>query len=197
MQTTQGGQELMSQADVAGMELFDFIPEDEVYTGPTGKSYAPPPEGKYWGTLPIITDEAFGKTQANFLKVTIDPITIVNPNGPGDGYTVRFTHLSAKKYSNRNTSQVIDFLRACGIGFVPKDAEEAKEVIKALSGKSVQFALQWEAWDKDADVTVTGEDKFPLNDDGTRQSWIPSQVDETKKVYANGKVRYFISAVAK
>lgn len=118
-----------------------------------------------------------------------------NPNGAGDGYAVRFTRLSGKKYSNKNTSQIIEFLRACGVTYVPKDADEAKQYIKSCSGKSFQFALQWEAYDKDAQKATKGMENFPTLEDGTRQTWVPAEFDSTQKVWANGKVRFFISAV--
>lgn len=183
-------------ADVAGFDVvqFDYIPEEEVFVGGSGKSYAPPPDGKYWGQVPMITDEAFGTTREGYLSVTIDPITLVG-NSVGDGYDVRFTRLSGKKYSNKNTSQVIEFLRACGISQTPKDAEEAKQMLKMCSGKTFQFALIWEAYDKDAQKSIKGMENFPTLEDGTRQSWVPAEFDANTKVYANGKVRFFISAV--
>lgn len=186
----------MTSADaIAGIDLAAWDPiEGEVEDG--GKNFVSlPPEGKYFGTAPIITDEAFGRTQQNYPNVNIDPITILGPDGK-EGYKVRFTRLSSKKYSNRNSSQVIDYLRACGISQVPTSEDSMKQLVKATSGKTFQFVLQWEAYDKATQESIKGEESFPIVD-GQRQTWVPSSVDPDVKVYANGRVKFFISAVGK
>ncbi len=195
LNTTIKGEENL--ADVSGLDIkVDYIPEDEVEAGGTGKSYGPPPDGKYFGQAPIITDESFGVTAAGYLSATLDPITIIAQGGqPGDGYQVRFTRLSSKQYSNKKTSQVIEFLRACGVSATPKTADEAKLMLKACSGKTFQFALQWEAYDKDAQKSVKGMDNFPIGEDGKPQPWVAAEYDATQRVWANGKVRFYISAV--
>lgn len=184
-------------ADAAMMNMVDFDPIEGDYEdgGGSGKSYAPPPEGRYFGQAPIITDANFGTTREGKLKVTLDPITVVNPGGEGDGYEVRFTQLSAKPYAvtYRKGSQAIDFIRACGINANPQSLDELKNYLKMCSGKTFQFALQWEAYNKDTQTSTKGMDNFPLLEDGKRQTFILD--GDKKKVYANGKVRYTISAV--
>jgi hypothetical protein len=182
-------------ADIAGMETVAFDVLDGDYQD-GGKNFVSlPPEGKYIGQAPVITDESFGLTRENYLKLTIDPITIVgdsNGGGTGKDYKVRFTRLSAKKYSNRNGSQVMDYLRACGFDVKPNSPDELKQYLKMTSGKTFQFALQWEGYDKnDPERDLRGADKFGGN------TWVASEIDPEQKVYANGKVRFFISAVGK
>jgi len=178
-------------ADIAGMETVIFDPIDMASYEDGGKSFVSlPPEGKYMGQAPVITDESFGLTNAGHRKVTLDPITIVSDEGKG--YQIRFTRLSAKKYSNRNGSQVLDFLRACGINAPINSDEEMKAYLKMCSGRTFQFALQWEGYDKnDPNRDLRGADKFG------GQTFVMSDVDPEQKIYANGKVRFFISAVGK
>lgn len=183
-------------ADVAQMNTVAFDPIDMDSYEEGGKSFvALPPEGKYWGQAPIFTDESFQLTKENYRKVIIDPITIVNSD-VGNGYQIRFSSLSAKKYSNRNGSQVLDFLRACGISAPITSDAELQAYVKACSGKSFQFALVWEGYDKlDKDREIRGQEAFVV--DGVQQNFIYSDVDPTQKVWANGKVKFYISAVGK
>lgn len=179
-------------ADVAQMDTILFDPIEGNYEE-GGKAFvALPPEGKYFGVAPLITDENFGVTKAGYLSVSLDPITITNPGQAGDGYKIRFTKLSAKKFSNRNGSQIMDYLRACGLDVKPNSTEELKNYIKMTSGKTFQFALIWEGYDKnDPDREIRGADAFG------GQTWVESAVDPEVRVWANGKVRFFISAVGK
>jgi hypothetical protein len=179
-------------ADVAGFDAILFDPiEGDYQEG--GKAFVElPPEGKYMGQAPVFTDESFTNTREGYLKVIVDPITVQNPGGPGDGYKIRFSSLSAKKYSNRNASQVMDFLRACGLNVKPNSTEEVKQYIKACSGRTFQFALAWEGYDKnDPDRQIRGQEAFG------GQRYVTSNVDETVKIWANGKVKFYISAVGK
>ena len=178
-------------ADVAQTNLSAFDPIDFDKYQDGGKNFAPPPEGRYIGKAPMITDECFGATAEGYLKLNIDPVEIVSP-GTGNGYKVRFTRLSAKKYSNRNGSQVLDYLRACGIGARPSSNDELKAALKMTSGRTFNFALVWEAYNKDTQETTSGQDNFELLPDGSRQTFVK---DGDKKWYANGKIRYFVSAV--
>ncbi len=186
-------------ADIAQMDTVQFDPIDfEKYEdGGQSKSYAPPPEGRYFGRAPVITDESFGLTQAGYLKVTVDPIEIVNDPG-NSGYKVRFTNLSAKKYSNREGSQVMDFLRACGINARPKNVDELKAALKSASGRTFQFHLIWEAYNKDSQESTQGWENFPINPQNPEQRlpYVIDQFDTTKRWYANGRARYFVSAVS-
>lgn len=195
-------------ADIAQMELTEPDPIDfEKYQdGSTGQSYAPPPEGQYVAKAPIFRDNgtttigpdnSFGATKAGYLKVAIDPIEIVGPTN--EGYKVRFASLSAKKYSNREGNQILDFLRACGLPIRPKTNDEYKSAIKMASGKVFKFGLVWEAYIKDTEQTIKGQDNFPLDpqDPTKRLSYVVDEFDPKKKHYANGKVKYYVSAIQK
>lgn len=187
-------------ADIAAMDLVEADPINyEEYQEQTGfQSYAPPPEGKYTAKAPIFTEEAFGATKEGYLKVTVDPIEIIGPTNAG--YKIRYQMpLSAKKYSNREGNSIIDFLRAVGLAIRPKTNAEYVSAVKMASGRPFQFGLVWEAYNKDTQETTKGESNFPPDpqDPSKRQPFIQDEYDSKKKIYANGKVKYYISAVAK
>lgn len=177
------------------MDLMPFEPPDydNYDDGAPQGSYAPPDPGRYTGKVPLITDEAFGKTQEGYLSVLVDPIEILG-NG---GHTVRFTYLSAKKYKNREASQVTDFLRSCGIAARPKTNEEVKAAVKQASGRTFQFGLDWEARNKTTGEKVKGKANFPQDpaDPNKKLPYILDTVDANKRWWANGRIRYFINAI--
>lgn len=194
----------MPMADVVQDNLvpFDAIDFDNYSEGGGGKSYAPPAEGRYFGKVPMITDEMLVRTKAGYRSVKIDPIEVL---ATGDGtalpepYNVRFTSLSAKKYSNREGSQIMDFLRACGIDARPRTEAELDAAIKTASGRTFQFQLIWEAYNKDSQENTQGYENFPVDPQNPekRLPYIVDQYDTTKRWWANGKIKYFVSAVAK
>lgn len=185
-------------ADIAGLNMVEFdVIEGDYQDGGSFVSNYPtlPPENKYFGRVGMITDENFGVTQANYRKVEKIEIEVFESGEPP--YVSRYNNLSAKKYSNRNGSQVIDFLRACGISQIPTSDEELIALVKSCSGRTCQFGLVWEAYDKDTETTTRGMDNFPPDPQNPSQRlrYVYSEADPTKKVYANGKVKYWVSAV--
>ena len=183
----------VAQLNLVEPELIDF----DKYQDGGNTSYAPPPEGRYFGKAPIITDESFGATKEGLLKLSLDPIEIVN-DAKHSGYKVRFTSLSVKKYKNREGNQMMDFLRACGLNLRPKNNQEYIAALKQASGRTFQFALIWEAYNKDTEERTSGYDNFPPDPQNPDQKlpYIVDQYDPTKRWWANGKVRYFVSAVS-
>lgn len=184
-------------ADVAQLNLVepDQIDFDKYEDG-GGKSYGPPAEGRYFAKVPLIpvSDDpaVFQSTREGYLKIKVDPLAVV-----GTEYNVRFTTLSAKKYSNREGNQILDFIHACGLDLRPKTNEEYKQAVRLCSGKTAQFGLIWEAYNKDTEETTKGAKNFPVGNDGKPQSWLQDPYDSNKKIYANGRVQYWISALAK
>lgn len=195
-------------ADVAqtGLKQFDPIDYEKYEDAGASKSYAPPAPGKYTGRAPIIKDDgtdvisetnSFGRTQQGYLKLQLDPIEVLDaPQGP---YQVRFTRLSGKKSANRNASQIVDFLRACGIAARPMNEQELRAACRMASGRTFQFSLTWEGYNKDTQTRYRLED-FPLDenapaDSGKRVPFIQDEFDSKKRWFANGAVRYFVSAI--
>jgi hypothetical protein len=199
----------MMTADVSQMNLkpFDPIDYDNYDDGPKGggTSYAPPAEGRYTGRIAALPDDgsdvisstnSFGRTQEGYLKVQLPDIEILE--GTANGYKVKYTRLSSKKYAKKNGSQALDFLRACGIDARPQSEAELRSLLKQTVGRPFQFQLIWQAYDKNSETEIRGAENFPLLPDGvTRQSWIKDKFDDTKRWFANGTVRYFVSAFNK
>lgn len=190
-------------ADIAMMNLIE--PEQvelDTYQdgGGSGKSFAPPDEGKYTGRLPMITEENFGPTNEGYLKLKIDfDIADAPPRTDGAPQQIKYASFSAKKYKNRNGSQMLDLIRACGVTPTANTNEYLKQTLKGLSGQTFQFQLVWEAYNKDADENINGQENFPPdpNNAGKRLSYVIDPYDNTKRWFANAKVKYTISAVGK
>ena len=190
------------QTNLKPFDAIDF--ENYKDGGGSGKSFAPPPEGRYTGRVPIIKDDGtdvfsdtndFGRTQEGYLKLRLDPITVIDAKD----YQIRFTNLSSKKFKNREGSQVLDLLRSCGIAARPQSEAELRSALKMASNRTFQFQLVWEAYNKDAQESYSGMDSgiFKKNEDGTYQPYVTDPYDGTKRWWANGKVRYFVSALNK
>lgn len=190
-------------ADVAQMNLrepdtFDFDSYQD--GGGSGKSFTPPDEGKYIGRIPMLTDENLKWTAAGYRKLEFDfDIIDAAPRADGTQPQVRYASFSAKKYSNREGSQLLDLFRSVGVDARPKSWEEYDAICKQLSGRTFQFQLQWEAYNKDSDENVRGQDNFPPdpNNPGKRLGYVIDQYDGTKRWWANAKIKYTISAIAK
>jgi hypothetical protein len=184
-------------ADVAQMDLVepDQISFDKYEDGGP-KNFGPPPEGRYFARVPLIPagddPEVFQKTQQNYLKIKIDPLEIID-----GGYKVRFTTLSAKKYSNREGNQILDFIHACGLDLRPQTNEDYKNAVRQCSGRTCQFGLVWEAYNKNDQTSTKGAKNFPVGEDGKPQSWLPDPYEDGKKIYANGRVAYWVSGLQK
>ena len=181
-------------ADVGALE-FDAIDFDKYQDGGGATSYAPPDEGKFFGKLPIIDDASFGVTRENRLKVNVDPIEIIN-HPTANGYKVRFSSFSAKKYKNREGSQARDLLRAAGVSARPQSVDELKVLLKSISGRVIQFTGQWEAYNKDTQEETQGQENFP-DDKANPGKKLPYIQDGDKRWWANLRLRYTISALGK
>lgn len=198
---------MSTMADVAQTNLasFDIIDFDNYQDGGgSGKSYAPPNEGQYMGKVPMIKDDGtdtlsatndWGRTQEGYLKLRLDPVELV-----GVDYTIKYQQpISSKKYKNREGSQVFDFLRACGIAARPKNETELRQAVKMASGRTFKFSLVWEAYNKSSQESLSGQANFPddPNKEGAKQPWIRDEFDSNVRYFANGKIRYFVSAITK
>ncbi len=171
-------------------------------SGPTSEDDTRPPvEGRYTGRIGAILDDgsdtisstnSFGRTAEGYLKVELPEIEILDQ--AANGYKVKYTRLSSKKYSNRNGSQVMDFLRACGMDVRPKTEAELRAALKLTAGRPFQFQLVWEAYNKDTQETISGAANFPKDGNNQPQPFIRDEYDTSKRWFANGKVRYFVSA---
>lgn len=167
----------------------------EGYDIGTSKPKPFPPEGNYYLQLPaVITDEIFGTGGEGQLNAKFDPLTI--RGGDYDGFEVRFTTVSTKRYSNRNACSMGDLILAARSPYRPVNDEQWKQAIHALAGQFVEANLTWEAYDKQTQQTLAkGMDNFPKLPDGSHQRYLelddPHAQDGKRRVWANIKVRYF------
>ena len=187
-------------ADVAQTNLVELDPlnwDEYKDSSDLGSKYAPPSEGKYFATAPIITDSNFTATREGYLKCNLEPFKVLNPGKEGDGYEVKYQSLSAKKYKNREGSQMADFLRACGVAARPATNDQMRTALKMCSGRRFQFGLVWEAYNKITQESTSGMENFPIDpQDPTKHlSYINDPYEQGKRWFANGRVKYFVSAI--
>lgn len=199
-------------ADVAGFDSkpFDIIDFGAYQDGGgSGKDFTPPAEGKYMGRLPLIKDDGsetpsennhFGRTAEGYLRLDFGQTPIVVVDGPKPGYEIKYCSFSSKKYKGRMGSQTIDLLRACGIAAQPTSEAELRQALKMLSGRTFQFALVWEARNKDnREEDVKGMENFPVDPSDPsgvkRLPYVKDKYDDTKRWWANARIRYTVSAI--
>lgn len=221
-------------SDVSGMNLRE--PEqmawDNYQSG--GSKYVRPPAAAtvdaagnatpivYYGQAPSnfnykdflgVTNESEGPGYRSFL---IDPIKIVK-SGPGaDGYELRFTRVSTKKFVSRKTGEPTDassvgnYLRACGVLAKPQKNAEYEAAVKSTAGKVFPITIDWFAKSKDTGEVIRGYNAFPDDPDrpGQRMAILKqgelyhvldekgqrtgqTQPVQSEVLFANAQVRYF------
>lgn len=180
------------------------VPDIDWNNYSSGGTFKVPPQAKdasgnviqyFVQAPPSFKEEDFGRTQAGFLKVKLDPLTFVN-NGDGvDGYQIRFQTISAKQYSNRdgkaiNASQLGNYLMAAQTGLQPKTVDEYKSAINATAAKLLPVTIEWEVYDKTTQQTVRSKyDDF----DGLPGSKSPViKTDDGRTLVARAKVKNFV-----
>ncbi len=161
-----------------------------------------PPKGQYLLRIPTLKpgltndapDSIFKTGNEQQLKAELGPLHIIG--GPTDGFELRFCTISNKRYSNRNASQMGDFLLAAHSPFRPQDEAQWKQAVLATSGGVVEAGCDWDAYDKVSKKSLCeGMENFPKNADGSYQRWI-DVADATapngkRRVWANLRVVYF------
>ena len=154
--------------------------------------------------------EAFGRSQAGALSVTVDPKIV---DGPAKGYTLRFTKVSAKifKRDNIKVSQLGDYLRACGIRGTYRDEQAQADAVDLTANRIFQVEVDWKAYNKNTKYSVEGMERFPSDGNGGHLPWIVDpndfEVDDTgnvvtdaqgnkvgKRLRANAYVRRYVAA---
>jgi len=107
--------------------------------------------------------EAYGKSKADALQVTLDP-TIVGPTNAG--FKLRFAKVSAKQFerAGKTVSQLGDFLRAVGVSGTYNDPQEQANAAEQTANRTFKAYLDWEV-NKDG-FEVKGMRNFPKNENG-------------------------------
>jgi len=174
----------ISQLNLQTVETPDF----DSYEAPSsGSGGAPPPAGRYQGSAPDkFTYKAGNQGQ---LVVEMDPITIIGPTNSGK--QVRFTRVSAKKYSNRNASPLGDYLKAQGVPLAGQPSpQDLADAVEQTAGRPFTFDLDWEGYDKESGETVfRSMDEFP--DDGKGGKQFIVKLPSGSVVRANARIKRF------
>src|SRR3990167_3279526 len=117
-------------SDVAGVNLKEPDKMDWENYNPGSKFVAPPPalgpDGKaivYFAQAPdaFTYKDFLGATEDGYRTFLIDPLTIVRSGNGADGYKLRFTRVSVRKFLNKRTGEPVNastagnYLRAAGI----------------------------------------------------------------------------------
>lgn len=134
----------------------DMPTDNEPYEDAKGpRNYATPPAGRYTLQLPNeIKVGAWPKKDGRpgSIELQMDPITVVNPGGPGDGLEMRFINVSTRRIGGDNCSSATDLLQRAGIAPLPKNATEWQDAAQQLSGATIEGVYcDWECRVKDDD----------------------------------------------
>lgn len=186
-------------ADISQIGNLQPVQPLDMDTYPEQKSgFQLPKAGRYTVRAPeSFPQTAFGATKAGALSAQIDP-TIVGPTN--EGFTVRFTKISAKTYERNGipVSQFGDYLRATGVtGTIPGDAQGLAEAVERTAGAVYDVELDWEARHTPTGFQVKGMRNFPSDGNGGHQSWVthPTEKDDQGnplRLRANVVVRRYI-----
>jgi hypothetical protein len=153
-----------------------------------------------------------------YLNYVMD-VKIVRAGAPVDGTKLRlwastrpYTYVDAsgdRVAKKGNPNKLADFLRACGVSAKPQTNAEYQAAVKASSGKTFPFVLDWVAKNKDTGEVVKGYLNFPDDPDrpGSKKSIlksgdlvterdnkgnvIGSRTIQSDVLFANAQFRYF------
>lgn len=170
----------------------------ETYVSNRKAKFQLPKRGTYTLQAPeSFPAEAFGRSKSGALAVSIDP-TIVGPTN--DGFKIRYQKVYSttwKDKSGRTVSGIGNYLAANGVKGTLADEQAIADAVESTAGRTFQAIIDWKA--NRNGFEVKGMENFPLNEDGTYQSWVdhPTEKDENggpKRVFANLEIAYFIPA---
>lgn len=158
-----------------------------------------PKKGRYTVQAPPgFPPTAFGRTKAGALSAQIDP-KIVGPTN--EGYTIRFTKVSAKVFKRQgvSVSQLGDYLRATGFRGRVTDEQAQADAVEQTANAVYEVEADWRAYNKDTGFSVEGMERFPSDGNGGHLPFFedPNSKDEQGnpvKLRANLVVTRYIAA---
>lgn len=186
---------------------------DEYHTG--GKFRRPPTpvgvDGKlltFYAQVPQSIGIEVSKE--GFKTFLLDPLTLVR-SGEADGYEIRFTRASVKKFTNRRTGKTVDasmvgnLLRAAGVTARPQTNPEYDQAVSMIKGTVIPINLDWFARDKTTGEVVRGYKNFPDDPErpGQKKAILAAgdhytdkdgidQVISAEIMFANAELKYFV-----
>jgi hypothetical protein len=177
-------------SDVATIKPPDPIDWNNYDDRGTGKPL--PPKGEYQ-LIPVAIDTK-RRTKEGYFQATVD-FKVVAPGQPFDGYLSRFNRFSTKKWrEDANSNPAADYLRGFGMkGPFGSDAEYEKAIMATLNRPAKGLA-DWEIYDSATGFSLKRYEDFPTDDKGNKLTMVEK---DKKKHFANVKVRYLVSTVAK
>lgn len=160
-----------------------------------------PKKGTYQVRAPeSFPAESFGASQAGFLTSRVDP-TIIGPTN--EGFTVRFTKVSAKPWKDKSgltVSQLGRYLKATGLSeTVPADPQAQADAVARTANAVYKAQLDWRAYCKGCGFTIEGEEKFFSDGNGGHKPFTTcpnckDEIGEPIGLRANVVVSRFLSA---
>lgn len=175
--------------------------ENYVVNRQATKKFQLPPKGKYTVQAPTeFPAEAFTRSNSGALGIDISP-TIVG--GAFDGFKIKYQRVYSTtwvdKKSQKTVSGIGNYLAANGVRGVLSDEQELANAVESTAGRTFEVILDWKA--KRNGIEKSGMETFPINEDGSYQSYIdhPTEKDEegrAKRVWANLDIVFFVPAAA-
>ena len=170
----------------------------------------------YSGVLP--KEFAFDADDEGNLVVIADPVTITGPTAKDA--QLRFVRQSTRMFTTTdkktgelkslNVNSLGKMLRAAGSKATPQTNDQYVMATKQVASKSVQFVIDWEAYNKDTGESIKGFRSFPLDPayPGTRKTIlhagdvynvidkkgnvIDQATVKSEVIFANAKLRSFV-----
>lgn len=194
--------------DQIGLREPDQVDWDNYAAG--GKYVAPPPAKDqngnyitYTGQLPTTIGQDV--TDEGYRSFILDPIKLVkNPDPAVNGYEIRFTRASVKKFNGKDgkpveASMAGNVLRSAGVVAKPQTNKDYEAAFNLVRGRVVPFTVEWRAANKDTGEEIVGFDNFPIDPTtGKRKAILRAgdtlpdgRVVKSEVLFANARVRYY------
>lgn len=123
------------------------------------------PDGKFLTYTGQVKGVDFDATDEGELVILADPIVLVQNNSDVDGYEIRFTRASTRKFQKNgkplDASMAGNLLRSAGVQAKPQRNAEYIAAAKAIVGRKLTFSLDWRAYDEDTQERIVGYENFP------------------------------------
>lgn len=182
----------MSEINNVQLREPDPIDFDRQTTGTTTVRPKMPPQGEY-SLLPVGCE--WGADRSGYLMGTMT-FRVIDPNQPHDNYEMRYQRVSTKKWPSRESSSILDYLKAHGITARPSTNAEYQALVSSTLNRPFRAVVDWRAYDKASQETVKGMEQFPKRADGSFQPWITAKGGGDTKVFANVEVKFYKDAVS-